>query len=182
MERADKKVFLKSNRRAVVTAYDWLGTITIALIVLSLLLACFVRIVGVEGRSMLPTLKDGDMLLLSTRGSGYQRGDVIVIDRYTESPLIKRVIAVGGDTISITRDGTVTVNGKELEEKYIQGFTNLNDFSGEVTVPRGTLFVMGDNRSTSKDSRTSEVGFVSVKDVVGKAVVRVWPPRSIGKI
>ena len=170
------------NRRMVLSAYDGVGTLVTALIVLSLLLSYAFRVVGVDGRSMMPTFSDGDKLLLSTYDSSYQRGDVIVVDRYTTSPLIKRVIAVGGDTISIAPDGTVKVNGEVLQETYIQGTTKLNDFSGEATVPKGYLFVMGDNRSSSKDSRSAEVGFVSVKDVVGKAIFRVWPLNEFGSI
>lgn len=153
----------------------------VALSVFALLLAYIFRIVGVDGNSMLPTLKDGDRLLLSTSGTSYEYGDIVVVDRYTDEPLIKRVIAVGGDVINIT-DEVVTVNGAVLEESYIQGATLRNDFSGEMEIPKGYLFVMGDNRALSKDSRKAEIGLVSVKDVVGKAVYCVWPLQSFGKI
>lgn len=170
------------NRRFVLFTYDWVGTLVFALAALSLLLAYAFRVVGVKGDSMLPSLTNGDKLLLSASDDSYRYGDVVVIDRYTDTPLIKRVIAVGGDTVAIRPDGAVLVNGVELDEPYIRGKTYLGDFVGEAVVPVGTLFVMGDNREVSNDSRFNEVGFVSEKDVVGRALYRVWPLRNFGKI
>lgn len=170
------------SRRLVVSVYDWVGTIVVALAVFALLLSYVFRVVGVDGDSMLPTLNNEDRLLLSTFDTDYQYGDIVVVDRYTDEPLIKRVIAVGGDTLSITSSGVVSVNGAVLNEPYIQGETVLFDFPGTTKVPSGYLFVMGDNRSMSKDSRKTEIGLISIKDVVGKAVYRVWPLQSFGKI
>ena len=170
------------SRRLVVSVYDWVGTIVVALAVFALLLSYVFRVVGVDGDSMLPTLNNEDRLLLSTFDTEYQHGDIVVVDRYTDEPLIKRVIAVGGDTLSITSSGVVSVNGTVLDEPYIQGETVLFDFPGTTKVPSGYLFVMGDNRSMSKDSRKTEIGLISIKDVVGKAVYRVWPLQSFGKI
>jgi signal peptidase I len=111
-----------------------------------------------------------------------KHGDIVVIDRYTQEPLVKRVIAVGGDKIEILPEtGEVVLNGVVLEEKYIQGKTLTRDFgTGVKTVPEGYLVVMGDNRSVSKDSRSAEVGFVNVKDVVGRAIFRFYPLERIG--
>lgn len=170
------------ERRLVVSAYDWVGTVVVALAVFSILLTYFFRIVGVDGDSMLPTLNNGDRLLLSAMDTEYKHGDIVVVDRYTDKPLIKRVIAVAGDTIDITSDGVVSINGSVIEEPYIQGTTILYDFPGTLTVPSGYLFVMGDNRSMSKDSRKAEIGLISVKDVVGTALYCVWPLQSFGEI
>lgn len=172
----------EKERKIVRSLYDWMGTLVVALCVFVLLFAFAVRVITVDGSSMLPTLEDGDRLLLSVTDTHYTRGDIVVVDRYTDEPLIKRVIAVGGDTVSIDADGRVFINGKYVYENYIQGETILRDFSGEVKVPQGYLFIMGDNRTISKDSRSAEIGLVSVKDVVGKAVFCVWPLQSLGKI
>lgn len=179
---AKSREALHANRRTVLAVYDWLGTLIIALIVLSLLLSYVVRMFGVDGNSMLPTLNNGDILLLSPFEYEYSRGDIVVVDRYTDEPLVKRVIAVGGDTIDISNDGKVSVNGVVITEDYIQGTTVKKDFVGPMEIPMGYLFVMGDNRPISKDSRMKEIELVSVKDVVGKAFYCVWPAESAGRI
>ena len=92
------------SRKIIHSIFDWMSTLVVALCVFALLFAFFVRIVTVDGSSMLPTFQDGDRLMLSIMDTHYERGDVIVVDRYTDDPLIKRVIAVGGDTISIDAD------------------------------------------------------------------------------
>ena len=166
------------NRHKVITVYEWVGVIVATMSVLLLLLTYVVRVVGVNGESMLPTLHNGDRLLLSCLTKDYGHGDIVVIDRYTEEPLIKRIVAVEGDTISI-EDGEVYVNGLQLNESYIQGTTINKDFHEAAVVPKGCVFVMGDNRSDSKDSRMKEIGMISEKDIVGKVLVTVWPPSSI---
>lgn len=180
--KKDKNDSKGLGRIASLLAFDVVNTLIVALAVFAILTSFVVRVIGVDGTSMQPTLQDGDLLLLSVTDDQYARGDVIVVDRYTYSPLIKRIIAVGGDALTIHSDGSVYLNGELLVEDYIQGKTVLRDFSGEVTVPSGYLFVMGDNRPVSKDSRMDEVGFVSVKDVVGKAQFCIWPLKSFGKI
>lgn len=166
------------NRHALIAVYEWAGILMATMTVLLLLFTYVVRNVGVKGDSMQPTLHNGDRLLLSCYSDEYERGDIVVIDRYTEEPLIKRIIAVEGDVISIV-DGDVFLNGVLLNEPYTQGTTINKDFNETAVVPEGCVFVMGDNRSDSKDSRMKEIGMVSQKDIVGKALVTVWPLSSI---
>ena len=96
-------------------------------------------------------------------------------------PLIKRVIAVGGDTLSI-EDGQVYLNGELLSEPYLNQTTPAFELSGTVTVPEGHVFVMGDNRWDSHDSRWNDIGFVEVGDIVGKVFWRIWPLSSFGAV
>ena len=180
LSRTEKKnASINSLRRFTVLMYDIVSSLVIAIAIFAILSTYFFRIVGVDGNSMLPTLNDGDLMVISVMDDQYHRGDVVVVDRYAYEPLIKRVIAVGGETISIDDEGHVYINGKQLREKYIQGKTVLRDFTGEITIPLGYLFVMGDNRSISKDSRMNEIGLISTKDIVGKVEFRIWPIQSI---
>ena len=170
------------QRKAAAPVYDWIGAMIVALVVLVLLFVTVLRVVGVDGDSMVPSLHDRDRLLLSCVDRHYETGDIVVIDRYTREPIIKRVIAVAGDTVWIDEEQRLFVNGEQRREPYIQGANVPRDLTGRVTVPDGCVFVMGDNRSISLDSRSRDVGMVSVKDIVGRAVFRVWPLGSFGPI
>ncbi len=162
------------------TVRDILETVLIALILAVLIRSFVVERFVVEGRSMEPTLHSTDMVLvLKTvyRLGPVKRGDVVVF-RYpfdTSKDYIKRVVAVGGDTVQI-RLGRVYVNGQLKEEPYVQdpGFFEMKS----VHVPEGSVFVMGDHRTDSEDSRS--FGPVSVDLMKGKAVVRIWPLKAAG--
>ncbi len=161
-----------------------------------LLIFTFVaRPVTVEGGSMFPTLENGDRLIMNMIFYTPKQGDIVVINNhvsYTYEPgttnvvegdsldkrIIKRVIAVGGQTLDIDfTDGTVTVDGEVLEEDYIADYTtkDLHAFEYPITIPEGYIFVMGDNRNNSTDSRDNHVGFVKEEDVLGEAVFRFYP-------
>ncbi len=170
------------HRRWAYTVYDWVSTLVIALLVLVTMLAFVFRTVRVDGASMEGTLKDNDQLLLLTSVEAYERGDIVVIDRYTIEPIVKRIIAIAGDTIQIDNSGDVYLNDARLSEPYAVGKTYARDMSGPVKVPAGYVFIMGDNRAISLDSRSTEIGLVSIKDIIGKAVFRLTPYSSFGGI
>ena len=112
----------------------------------------------------------------------YLDGDIIVISHGAEyaDPIIKRVIATEGQTLSIDFDkGYVYVDGKKIDEPYIQGFTHAEDAEIPKIIPKGKVFVMGDNRGVSLDSRSKEIGLIDVNDIIGKAQVVVFPFNSI---
>ena len=121
-------------------------------------------------------------------GAGYtpQRGDVVIVDSYTSygKPLVKRVIAKGGDTISIDYDsGMVMVNGEVLQEDYIAEPTYLGyDVTFPYTVPEGTVFVMGDNRNQSLDSRSTYVGCIDERDILGRVLLCFMPFKDFGVV
>ena len=184
MEKS-KKTFLNSAalRHALLVIFDWVAVASIVLVAVTLVLTYVFRLVGVVGNSMEPTLYNGDRLLLSATDSVYQSGDVVVIDRYTEDPLIKRVIAVGGDTIEIV-DSVVLVNDRPLNESYAKfdDAAASGRYYEKITIPRGYLFVMGDNRDHSQDSRDDDIGLVATSDVMGRAEYCIWPPTRFGSI
>jgi len=131
--------------------------------------------VRVDGYSMIPTLEDGEFVLVSKinyRLGVVERGDIIVFHfpMDPEQELIKRVIGLPGDAISV-QNGMVSVNGQALNEPYIAAAPA---YSGDWTVPDGQLFVLGDNRNDSSDSHSW--GYLPFEKVVGKAVVIYWPP------
>ena len=165
-------------------AFEWYEALISAALVLVLVFSFFFRIIQVDGASMVPTLQNGDKLIVWGAGYEPQRGDVVIVDSYTAygKPLVKRVIAKGGDTISIDyASGTVTINGEVLDEDYIAEPTYLGyDVEFPYTVPEGTVFVMGDNRNNSSDSRTDMVGNIKRENIIGKAWLRIWPVSDFG--
>ena len=165
---------------------EWYEALISAALVLVLVFSFFFRIIQVDGSSMVPALVNGDKLIVWGAGYTPQRGDVVIVDSYTSygKPLVKRVIAKGGDTISIDYDaGTVEVNGELLQEDYIAAPTHLGyDVEFPYTVPEGTVFVMGDNRNESLDSRSSYVGCIDERDILGKVLLCFLPVSDFGVV
>lgn len=159
--------------------YDIIGSITSAVIAIFLVFAFLFRAVAVSGSSMVPTLHDKDWLIVSNTGYTAENGDVVVVSKAEDydEPIIKRVIGVAGDTIDIDfENGIVYRNGEMLRENYVNTPTNRSyDVDFPLTVPEGYVFVMGDNRNNSLDSRSSKIGLIDCRNILGRAVVRVFP-------
>ena len=156
---------------------DWVVSIAGAIILALIIRTFIVELYIVDGPSMRPTLQHDERLVVNKfiyRVRNPERGEIIIF-RYPRDPsrdFIKRVIAVAGDTVEI-KDGRVYVNDEILHEDYILEKT-LSEYP-KVTVPEGTLFVCGDNRQNSLDSRSGDVGFLPLDNVKGKAMLVFWP-------
>ena len=168
--------------------FDWAEALVYALAVLVVICAFFVRLSGVEGSSMYPTLHEGDQLLISSFGYDEpERGDIVVLmaDGFMDEPLVKRVIALEGQTVDIDYDaGTVAVDGQVLDEPYIleemlwPSSSHMQETHFEV--PEDSIFVMGDNRNGSTDSRHEWLGAIDEDYILGQAVAVLWPLGRIG--
>ena len=181
MENGEQK---KSNESSAFELYDWVQCIVAALVVGILVFLFVLRVVSVKGSSMYPTLYDTDKVITSNLFYEPKQGDVIVFqtDTYGKEALVKRIIAVGGQTVDIDFDtGTVYVDGKALDEPYVNELTyEREDFEDEVTVPEGCIFVMGDNRNHSTDSRSDDVGIVDERCIIGKVYFILFPSLEDG--
>ena len=171
--------------RARKEIYDWIQCLMVALIICVLLFIFFVRIIDVSGTSMNPTLLNGDKMLVSDLFYRPKAGDVVVFKTDSYDPnkaLVKRVIATGGQEINIDFDnGIVYVDGEPIQEDYINELTNTKlDFIGPQTVPEGCVFVMGDNRNASTDSRKKEIGMVDERMILGKVYCVLFPLSELG--
>ncbi len=171
-----------------VDLYFWLQALVMALVGLILIFTFVGRIIGVDGESMMPTLHDRDMLLLQSIGYSPEQGDVVVLSTKNfrnGSPIVKRIIAVGGQTVDIDYEtNTVYVDGVALDEPYILETMRAlpESFATHVEVPEGSIFVMGDNRNNSTDSRSPELGVVDQRCVLGKALFILLPFQDAGAI
>ena len=159
------------------TVYTLITVAAIAVLVATL----WMPVLQIYGGSMTPTLSDGN-IVVSVKSSDFQSGDIIAF-YYNNKILIKRVIAEPGDWVNIEEDGTVYVNNERLEEPYLtEKALGECDIEMPYQVPESRLFVMGDHRSVSVDSRSTAVGCVAEEQIVGKILFRVWPLKEFGRI
>jgi len=178
-----------SHRHAI---YDWIEAAIVSLVLVTLVFSFVFRIVGVDGQSMMKTLDDGDRLLLRSAFYTPKFGDIVVIYRTQDKePLIKRVIGLPGDTIRLDVENNKvyrSINGgpeEALVEPYVHyplqyGIQWLEPGQTSVTVPPGKIFVMGDHRDDSSDSRMNDIGLIDINHVMGKVIFRIYPFNKIG--
>ena len=168
--------------------YFWLQALVMVLTALILIFTFVGRIIVVDGISMEPTLYHGDLLLLQSVGYTPKQGDVVVLTKEFEDadgPIVKRVIATGGQHVVIDYDaGTVTVDGQVLDEPYIKEamVQPTEESITDIVVPEGSIFVMGDNRNHSSDSRNVTLGAVDERYVLGRALWVFFPFQDFGAI
>ena len=178
---------LPPDQQARLDLYDWIQSLMVALVICVSLFIFAVRVIDVSGSSMVPTLRDGDKMIVSDLFYKPKYGDIVVFktDQYDpDRALVKRVIATEGQEISLDFDrGVVYINGSPIEEDYIAELTTTKlDFIGPQTVPEGCVFVMGDNRNASTDSRKKEIGMVDERMILGRAYYVVFPLSEMGRI
>jgi len=161
--------------------YEWVRALVSSVLAVVLIFTFAVRLIGVDGHSMVPTLQDGDRLAVAVGvlAGNYRTGDIVVLRKqsFLDEPIVKRVIALEGQTVDIDfSTGSVKVDGKVLNESYINELTFRSDGTEfPLTVPEGSVFVMGDNRNHSNDSRDVRLGTVDTGYIIGKAVFLLYP-------
>jgi len=168
--------------------FDWLQCIVFALVACILIFLFLGRTVGVVGGSMENTLHEGERLVISDLFYTPEYGDIVVLrqESFRTDPIVKRVIATEGQTVDIDFETCqVIVDGVALDEPYTKEYGSYlyydsQDFDGEITVPEGCVFVMGDNRNGSTDSRTESIGCVEIGKILGRVIFRISPLDKIG--
>lgn len=186
---------------------DLVESVIFSIFIVTLIFTFLFRIATVDGPSMLDTLHDKDRLIISHLFYEPKQGDIIIINNKngfiydemqeniiktrginvdgSEKKIVKRIVAVGGQEINIDfKKGKVYIDGVEISEPYIKEptFRDEGAFKFPITVPEGYVFVMGDNRDKSKDSRDSQIGFVPVEEIMGKVIFRIYPFKTLGMV
>ena len=167
--------------------YDWILCLLFALIVCVLLFAFVFHVIDVVGSSMVPTLHNGDKMLVSGLLYKPKVGDIVIFKKAEYDPnraLVKRVIATEGQEINMDfANGIVYIDGEPIAEDYINELTfNKLDFIGPKTVPEGCVFVMGDNRNASTDSRDKRIDMVDTRTILGKVYCVIFPLSELGLV
>ncbi|CCX37886.1 signal peptidase I [Clostridium sp. CAG:1013] len=171
------------------SALEWAETIVMAVVLVAIVFTFVARVITVDGRSMEPTYYNGDRVLVTQLAGPAQQGDVVIVVEALDEPIIKRVIATEGQVVDFDSElGEVTVDGQVVAGSVYgteDGITYVPDLPGQVlefpqTVPEGCVFVLGDNRDNSTDSRFVSVGMVDCRNILGKVVFNLYPLSRAG--
>lgn len=180
VQDAGKKLNLKRE------IFGWLEALVGAVIIVGLIITFVGRPILVSGHSMENTLMDQDRIIITPLYWELKHNDIVVVRRKDDIPLVKRVVGMAGDTIDFDWETGVTLlNGEPLEEPFIREPMTKPRYPTiefPVTVPEGYIFVMGDNRNNSSDSRSQDIGLVNLQEVMGKAVFQIWPLSRFGTL
>ena len=159
------------REKLIISFYENFSMFAVGVVAVMLIFSFGFRVSGIEGTSMLPTLEDGDRVVLTAFDGKPERGQVVIITQPNAfgKPVVKRIIATENQTVHIDfTEGRVFVDGEELYEPYINNLTIVGDVVNfPVTVPEGHVFVLGDNRQGSTDSRSTKIGFINENYIMG---------------
>jgi signal peptidase I len=174
-----KRVRYKQKYRAVLTST--IASLIVVAAIAILIATIWLPVLQIYGSSMTPTLQDGE-IVVAVKNADFETGDLVAF-YLGNKILIKRCIAVAGDYVNIDRDGNVYVNGELIDEPYLsEKSLGECDLTFPYQVPESRFFMLGDDRATSVDSRSTAVGCVAQEQIVGKIVCRVWPFSAIGAV
>ena len=177
--------------RTVRTILEWIEELIIAMVLIAIVFTFVCRVVTVTGTSMVPNFHDGDRVLVVNDLTGVEQGDVVVIVNVLDEPIIKRVIATEGQTVDFDYESkSVLVDGQTVDETQFglengiteEPFSSFALLDFPQTVPEGCVFVLGDNRAVSEDSRYQDVGMIDERNILGKAVFHLFPFQNLGPV
>ena len=182
LDQLEKELRRERHRRTYrSTLRSTVSALVIVAAIAVLISMLWLPVLQVVGESMTPSLFEGE-IIIAPKGSRFAKGEVVAF-YYNNKILIKRVIANAGEWVNIDQDGNVFINDTPLDEPYVseKAFGDCN-ITLPYQVPDGKIFVMGDHRATSSDSRNTAVGCVSEEQIVGRVMLRVWPLNKIGMV
>ena len=181
MQKEARRAEPKEKKNGRQEVYEWVQALVFSVLAVVVVFTFGVRLIGVDGHSMVPTLQDGDRLLVlnAMLCGGYEPGDIVVLrkESFLPTPIVKRVIATAGQVVDIDfGSGVVYVDGQRLHEDYVSEPTFTPEGTAfPLSVPEGSVFVLGDNRINSTDSRDARLGTVDERYIIGRAVFLAIP-------